>query len=50
MQRRIKGTDRIKVAHQLTLKYENYPGFSEWDLYNHRGPLKWEMEAEKRSE
>lgn len=43
----------IKNANQLTLKYEEYPGFSRWAQCNHKNPevqVEWEAEEKSMSE
>lgn len=47
-QRGIKVADRIKVAHQLTLKRGDYPALSRWTHYNSKSPYKWMREADER--
>lgn len=39
--------DGIKVAKQLTLKFEDYPGLSVWAQNNHKGSSKWKAEAKR---
>lgn len=41
----IKTADRTKVSNQMTLKWENYSGLSEWIKY--KGLYKWKRRARK---
>lgn len=47
-QRGIKAADGIKVTNQMSLKWEHYPGLSEWDQYDHKGSEKWGKQLQER--
>lgn len=45
-QKRIKAADGSNVANQLTSRWEVYPKLSNLAHYIHKGPCKWNREAE----
>lgn len=47
-QRGMKAADGTKVTNQMSLNWENYPGLSEWDQYNHKGFEKWGKQLQER--
>ena len=44
----MKVADGIKVANQLTLRWQESPGLARQTQCSHKGPKKWKREAEER--
>lgn len=40
--------DGNKISNLLTLRWGDYPGLSGWARCNHKGPHKWQREAEEQ--
>ena len=45
----MKVADGIKVANQLTLRWQDSPGLARQTQCNHKGPYNWKREAEERA-